>query len=550
MIEAVYWSREYAQIYMFTLLGLLVLHMVRYNGRKLYLWAQKGHAQQRRFLNFRFLRKIDQCLLYHPEGEGRLDIATHLVSVIFMAATVFLLFYDIPNVIIYGFRSGFVIAINFPVLYILGAKKTPLSFLVGWSYDQLNVFHQVVGIACVYASLLHAAVFGYYFHPLYLLTEWWSLWGIIAFVAFVAIGLTSNQRFREKHYEVFYVIHVVGMILSIIGLYWHITAARPFAVAAGLSVVYDRLARAADGYRVAKGYLELHSGDTIVVKIPKSQPRQLVKKFEYYNISNPLNLFVFVSNVFVRLLNAAISIINHQTKLKWHSGQHMFITFVKCRLFESHPFTISSSYDHEDNLEFIIRVRNGFTKSLKEKLLKRMEDAGSERDPRSITWTVILHGPYGVKPLGLFQPGDKALLNTGSTSYGSIASSVGTTCTRKILLISGGSGVAFTYPLMLQLAHQKREVEFIWIVPDRSYATWVDLSHPRVQNASVLIHETKSQGRPDITQMVQTRLKGSTSHDWVCVCGPDMLLRQVRNNVAELRGEGQSVELFAERFGW
>ncbi|KAG5366643.1 Ferric/cupric reductase transmembrane component 1 [Yarrowia sp. B02] len=545
LAAAIFRSRDYATYYMWILMGLLVLHIVRYQGRRLLGMLQKReHKHQKSFFSrLRIFHKIDQCLLYHPEGEGRLDIATHLVALTFMAATAFMLFYNITHAIVFAFRSGFVIAINIPMLYILGAKKTPLSFLVGWSYDQLNIFHQVVGICCIYSSIMHAAVFGYYFNPMYLITEFWSLMGILAFVAFILIGLTSQQKFRERHYEIFYVVHVVGMLASLVGLYFHIPIAKPFALAAGVSVIYDRVARAADGYRVARAYLEMHSGNTIVVKIPKNQPRELLETVDYYSLWNPLNLGILVANAFIHIANFFICLINRQTKLKWHSGQHMFITFLKCRIFESHPFTISSSYDHEDNLEFIIRVRNGFTKSLKEKLLAQMSASGlSEYDSRKISWTVILHGPYGVKPLGLFQPPQPQEI--AATENSCLLQK------RKIVLIAGGSGVAFTFPLMLQLAHQKREVEFIWIVPDRTFATWVDLSHPRVQNATVLIHETKTQGRPDIADIVQSRLKGSSSCDWVCVCGPDMLLRQVRNNVAELRGNGQNVELFAERFGW
>lgn len=551
LAAAIFKSRDYAAYYAWILAGLLVLHVVRYQGRKLLERLQKKRehrdtTKQKKSLvgGLRIFHKIDEFLLYHPEGEGRLDVATHLVTIIFMAATAFLLFYNITHVIVFGFRTGFVIAINFPLLYILGAKKTPLSFLVGWSYDQLNIFHQVVGMCCVYAAIMHAAVFAYYFNPMYLITEFWSQMGILAFVAFLFIGYTSRQKFRERYYEIFYVIHLVGMLASLVGLYFHIPIAKPFALAAGASVIYDRVARALDGYRLARAYLELHSGDTIVVKIPKNQPRELMKSVEYFPSRwNPLNVGILIANGFIHMLNFTIGLINRQTKLKWHSGQHMFITFLKCRVFESHPFTISSSYDHEDTLEFIIRVRKGFTKSLKEKLLAQMAANDlSETDSRKISWTVILHGPYGVKPVGLFQP--PAPQQLAATENSCLLQQ------RKIVLIAGGSGVAFTFPLMLQLAHQKREVEFIWIVPDRSFATWVDLSHPRVQNASVLIHETKTQGRPDIADMVQSRLKDSSSSDWVCVCGPDMLLRQVRNNVAELRGNGQNVELFAERFGW
>jgi hypothetical protein len=64
--------------------------------------------------------------------------------------------------------------------------------------------------------------------------------------------------------------------------------------------------------------------------------------------------------------------------------------------------------------------------------------------------------------------------------------------------------------------------------------------------------ETKT-GRPDITKIVETMVKGAHRRDIVAVgaCGPAELMRVARNAVADnITVTGPSITLHCEQFGW
>lgn len=101
----------------------------------------------------------------------------------------------------------------------------------------------------------------------------------------------------------------------------------------------------------------------------------------------------------------------------WRPGQSVYLTFpgISASPFEAHPFTIAT-IDNEpsnSNLKFFIRVRNGATK----RLFNHVETG--------VQVKVLLDGPYSSPPL--------------LVGYDTV------------LLIAGGSGVAFTLPLFLDL---------------------------------------------------------------------------------------------------
>ncbi|KAG8747491.1 hypothetical protein FRC10_000627 [Ceratobasidium sp. 414] len=147
---------------------------------------------------------------------------------------------------------------------------------------------------------------------------------------------------------------------------------------------------------------------------------------------------------------------------KWTSGQHVFIIApTVARLpFEAHPFTIASSYStgtkpqtsNEQDLVFIIRARDGFT--------RRLLEASETR--RSIP--VYVDGPYGTPP---------------SLSHYS-------TC----VFFAGGSGISYTLPLLIDLVRQLRtgsavaqRVLFVWVIRNHSHTNWVShLLHEVLQD--------------------------------------------------------------------
>lgn len=512
--------------------------------RRLYLW-------------------LEGALMKQPQGNYTAwleDYGTMLTLALYYLANLTFLCYRYSYIIVFAFRLGLLCVANIPLMYILAAKHTPFSWLTGWSYEQLNVFHRHVGRVCVGTLVAHTLIFLWYFRPAYLFTHLWSVMGITAGTSFIVIGLSSIRYFRQKCYELFYVIHFVGMIVALPAIYFHHPVTRPFTVIAALSVVYDRALRIAHDYRLVYSQVEVHSGDTVIIRIPKAG-------------STP---FGFLTSWLSR-------------PLTWNTGQHVFITVVGCGLFESHPFTIASSSETSDTMDVIIRACDGFTRRLLDQQLMRPDDQQNR-------W-VILHGPYGVHPPA-FKSQDTRNINSP-----------------KIVLVAGGAGVAFTYPFYDEFRHslngptsaellsnkllelQSKNIststvksitpsssccspatdsfntltqadasciEFLWIIPNRNYIDWLHESglhqslsetdeSPREPRARARVWVTRESGRPDIEHEVKAMIGRSSSNrdTWVLACGPDDLVRQVRNTVAGMRMGGRDdVNFYAEKFGW
>ena len=81
----------------------------------------------------------------------------------------------------------------------------------------------------------------------------------------------------------------------------------------------------------------------------------------------------------------------------WEAGQHMFVAFPTIGPIESHPFTIASVCEpiegdatgRERELRWIVRVRDGFTRRLKEQVAMKK---GACDIP------IFMDGPYGSPP--------------------------------------------------------------------------------------------------------------------------------------------------------
>ncbi|KAK0489535.1 FAD-binding domain-containing protein [Armillaria luteobubalina] len=142
--------------------------------------------------------------------------------------------------------------------------------------------------------------------------------------------------------------------------------------------------------------------------------------------------------------------------LRWAPGQSVYLTIPGVSLIQAHPFTISGveTVDSEEKLVFLIRVRNGITR----RLLHKAQD--------SYKAAVFLDGPYSSPPL----------LRGHET----------------VILIAGGSGVAFTLPLLLDVLRQCKagkppcsRVLFVWAIRDANHISWIsELLHGALDGVS------------------------------------------------------------------
>jgi NAD(P)H-flavin reductase len=124
----------------------------------------------------------------------------------------------------------------------------------------------------------------------------------------------------------------------------------------------------------------------------------------------------------------------------WKAGQHFHLCFPSLSIWQSHPFTASSSPDSSKTTQhhtYILRVRSGQTAEL--------------ATLESTSIPIILTGPYG----------------NGHPKYE----------TPNVLTIAGGTGVTFTLPIALEALNQpiipQAVVDFVWIIRRSEDLLWL-----------------------------------------------------------------------------
>lgn len=164
----------------------------------------------------------------------------------------------------------------------------------------------------------------------------------------------------------------------------------------------------------------------------------------------------------------------------WNPGQCAYLTVPSVGLV-AHPFTISSvdTKSKQDKLIFLIRVHDGFTKRV-------LNKANGQRT------RLLLDGPYSSPPLTRGFDG--------------------------VVLIAGGTGVAFTLPLLLNLLQQSKQgkrlpcsrILFIWAIRDADHINWI--SAPLIDALSGLPKDLEASIKIYITGSATRREE--LSEDW------------------------------------
>jgi predicted ferric reductase len=229
-------------------------------------------------------------------------------------------------------------------------KNTPLAFLTAWSYERLNCLHRIAGYTAVAHAIIHTGFYAYYFcthdmcNRLVALT---GIFGTVAGLAWVLMALTA-MVLRRWWYELFYYVHIVLWVVSVVSLGIHqpnlgnkISIA---TVVAGSMWGLDRL------IRFVRLMVNSANNMAIVTPLPNGGTRVTLAK----------------------------------TPAGTTSGKHFFLWIPRIRMAETHPFTITSA----EPLEFVIASHNGFTGDLHKFAVNNP----------GVPLTASVEGPYGTVP--------------------------------------------------------------------------------------------------------------------------------------------------------
>lgn len=123
------------------------------------------------------------------------------------------------------------------------------------------------------------------------------------------------------------------------------------------------------------------------------------------------------------------------SQVRWSTGQHFYVTFADKGFWQSHPFTPLSVSGPRQS--YLFRGKSGETKRIADSTLA--------------TLPVILTGPYGQ----------------------SVTEKLEDDC--NVLCISGGTGVTFVLPVLLELANSTTtgSLELVWVIRHDHDRKWI-----------------------------------------------------------------------------
>ncbi|CAI7564274.1 unnamed protein product [Penicillium pancosmium] len=338
-----------------------------------------------------------------------------------------------------GLRAGWLTIAQFPLLLLLAGKRNLIGYAVGVSYERLQVLHRWVARIMLLTATIHGGVQAYGWKKYGVLQieidtdscipTGFSTWILLLWLVFSATAPIRNWR-----YEIFVVQHVITFIGFVVAIFYHLPStalsSRIYAwIGVGL-FVFDRLVRtliyAFNNMKLANFTLYALSGDVTKVRI--NSPR--IKK--------------------------------------WSPGQHVLLSIPELGLGQSHPATILSiPSSHDNDLVFILRAHRGFTRRLLCSAKSSSTDLSQGVQVKENTSNVdtaqkinrkhfsLIGGPYGGSH------SDFAAFDT-------------------VLLIAGSTGVTFTLPILLDIAHRSanqrlpvRRIVFAWVIRTISCKDWI-----------------------------------------------------------------------------
>ncbi|CAK7568206.1 MAG: hypothetical protein SEPTF4163_006191 [Sporothrix epigloea] len=437
-------------------------------------------------------------------------------------------------------RSGALSIINMVPLFLLAGRNNPLNALLGMSFDTLNLLHRWLGRIVILEALVHTLAFlimvatikGWAAAFEAIILHQHLMFGFIATITFLVIGIQSISPLRHALYETFKIIHVVAAAIAVMGVWYHLKLLElPQIVYLYLVVALWTIDRLVRVLRVIYHNMGHGGTKTLIEALPGNACRVTVTMAR-----------------------------------GWHfkPGQHAYLYFPSIGFWQSHPFSVAWSEEIESldtdkldlkqrdvlakrqtSLSFVIRGRTGVTAKLNKK-------AAESADGRYIT-SCLVEGPYG----GLHR----------LHSYGTV------------MLFAGGVGVTQAVPHLRDLVAgyangtvAARKVVLVWVIKSPEHLEWIRpwmtevlamekrrevlrimlfISRPRsakeVYSPSATVQMFP--GRPNIDTLLGIEMEKQVGTLGVTVCGPGSLSDEVRRAVRQRQYQG-SIEFMEEAFSW
>ncbi|KAJ1323487.1 ferric-chelate reductase [Microdochium nivale] len=376
-----------------------------------------------------------------------------------------------------------------PFSVLLSSRESLLSVLTGLPYQSFNFLHRWLGYIIVAQGVLHTV--GWLiielklyqpqpYVPLQLFKEVYMWWGCIAtFLLLVLFALSTPWAIRRTGYEFFRKAHYILAMVYIGAIYGHWDKLSCFLIPALLLWGLDRLFRLARSallhYRFVSPYstkLGFRAAKAEMTLFPDADYGDVVR----LDLQHPQD--------------------------PWNVGQHFYLCFPACSIWQSHPFTPLSlprvASDGTVTHSYILRAKGGETKKLAQLAAERPEGQVEDQASSKPTTSVVLSGSYGESTLR------------------------GLTNETNVMCIAGGTGITYVMPVLLELVQSQpscdRRIELIWAVRRRGDLEWVAAELALVHQAArshgivVRVYVTREAGSDSESVPIDTSSEDSGSN--------------------------------------
>ncbi|KAF3163427.1 hypothetical protein EYR41_008808 [Orbilia oligospora] len=336
-----------------------------------------------------------------------------------------------------AYRAAWVSVTQIPFVLLISGRLSLFTLLTNIPGERINWLHRWVGRVILVSVLVHMALFwrGWDLSD-FLQTELEIMpmvrYGFGGFGVLGWIMFTSIAPVRWYTYELFYLNHLASVGALLWCLYMHVPKSAIYNVWLGIAfIAFDRFLRAALFL-----YSNIHSSSTSTTKSSYSL---------HFGHTAEIDILDRKENL--------TRVVIKDVKMKWRAGQHIYLSIPSLRPFESHPFSISNTYEalpppgkeykelgnaaatHNGSrdLHLLISSRAGFSKQLHRKC--------GPADNAPVVLKAFIEGPYGSPPAW----------NTFET----------------VVLIATSTGVTFTLPILEEIASNPacvRRIHFHWTV--------------------------------------------------------------------------------------
>ncbi|KAL7623309.1 hypothetical protein AAE478_006990 [Parahypoxylon ruwenzoriense] len=346
------------------LIGIFIIaHWLRY------IAVQLGWSRSRNVILLPFIaitRATRRIFVRHLPGFPSVGHA--ILVIVYVALNAIFSFYpmDFSRPTDVAARFGWMATGNMVLVVFLALKNTPLAILTAYSYERLNVLHQIAGYTTLLQTILHGCIYAASFMiggRSFILQEDVVTAGIILGFA-VFFSSIAGMVLKRLNYELFYVVHVILFIVIAVTLGLH----RP-------SFDHDQ------GLYATVFLGALWFADRLI----------RFCRLACNSINNEARVYA--------LPNGGTRIVLKKPPIRARPGKHCYVWLPKIRAFETHPFTIVSS----DPMELVINTYSGFTRDLHKYALNNPE----------ASLKVSVEGPYGTLPDPLDY--DKVVLVAGGS---------------------------------------------------------------------------------------------------------------------------------------